>query len=355
MRFFAQIIGAVSICFFLGCVSSAIRLPASFKPKYNNKIVNSLKSAAVNGVLFQISEGAFRDVPGRYVDHCRKADAPNWTESFLGLLETLDKNPQYYEKFHIVDFKRGDKAKAEISKDIDGLSYLNITYAKRETRDKIATGTRMPCSEGSSEFLGKDLVTTFIDWPNSEEINLVLKQAPAKAAIKRVQFNTEFLVFLAERQTILKINPEVAFERSFEGDYFLGNWLEKMAQELNQKNIEIDYINYWLKEISTHSKQANRIQFFGLHPESTLSYGVQVDTTGKFSRKLNGYQEPTYLFMSYNQHNGEYVYNSLKDLNQCLQSLTGIYRNPLSMGTTLESEAESFLAPGFSCRAEAKD
>src|SRR5207253_4684193 len=116
MRFFAQILGVVSICFIAGCVSSSTRLPASFKPKYNNKLVNSLKSAAVNGVLFQVSEGAFRDVPARQVDRCRKAEAPTWTANFLDLLDIMDKNPQYYGKFHIVDFKRGDKAKAEISK-----------------------------------------------------------------------------------------------------------------------------------------------------------------------------------------------------------------------------------------------
>lgn len=359
MRLLTQTFAFISGCFILGCVfgcvSTTMRLPASFKPKYNDKIVNSLKSAALNGVLFQVSDSVFRDIPVHQVDACRKADAPNWTSNFLGLLELMDKNPQHYDKFHIVDFKRGDKAKAEISKDIDGLSYLNITYAKRETREKVTPGTELPCSEGRAEFLGKDLVNTFFDWPSNEEISSVLNKAPVKVKILRFQFNTEFLVFLAERQTILKITPEVAFERSYQGEYFLGNWLDKMAQELRQKDIDISYVNYWLKEVSSHSKQANNIQFFGLHPENPLSYGVQVDSVGKFARKLNNYQEPTYLFMSYREHKGEYVYNDLKDLNQCLQELLGIYRNSLSMSTVLESDENSFLFPGYSCKIESQD
>lgn len=355
MRGFAQILIFVITCFVLGCVSSAIRLPASFKPKYNSKIVNSLKSAALNGVLFQVSDSVFRDVEARQVERCRKGEAPSWSLNFLSLLEILDKNPQYYLKFHMVEFKRGDLAKAEISKDIDGLSSLNITYAKRETREKVSSAIQFPCSDGGAEALGQELVTTHIDWPNSEEINLVIKQAPTRAKIDRFQFNTEFLVFLAERQTILKINPEVPFERSFKGEYFLGRWLEQMAQEIRAPSAQFDYINYWLKEISSRSKQASQIEFFGIYPESSLSYGVQVDTVGKFARKLNDYQEPTYLFMSYRERNGEYVFNKLKDLNTCLQKLMGMYRSPLSLGTTLDLDETSFLAPGYSCKLESTE
>jgi len=354
MRFSIQIIGVLLAAIIAGCVSGKVRVPASFKAKYDNKITNSLKSAAINGVLFQVSDSVFRDVPTRQVDRCRKAEAPQWSEKFLDLLGTLDKNPQYYGKFHIVDFKRGDHSKAEISKDIDGLSYLNIAYAKRETREKVGTATQIPCGEGVSEHLGKDLVTTLIDWPTPEEINSVIKHAPEKSKIERFQFNTDFLVFLAERQTILKLNPEVAFERTFQGEFFLGTWLQKMSQDL-QKTSEIEYINYWIKEIGNRSLQAHSIQFFGLNPESNLNYGLQVDTNGKFARKLNGFQEPSYLFMSYRQHNGEYVYTKLSELNTCLESLLGLYKNPLGMGTTLDLDENSFLSPGYSCKPESAE
>lgn len=352
MRYWQQILGVVSVCFIAGCVSSAIRLPASFKPNYNNQIVNSLKSAAMNGVLFQVSDSVFRDLPVRQVDRCRKAEAPNWGEQVTALFAILDKNPHYYNKFHIVDFKRGDHAKAEISRDIDGLSYLNITYAKRETREKVEPTTILPCAERTTEYLGKEVVVTSIDWPGSADLNSLLKHAPTKREIERFKFKTEFLVYLAERQAMLKINPEVAFERNYQGQYFLTLWLEKMSQELQEKDLDLGHLNYWLKEISTRSKQAANIQFFGLYPQSTVSYGVQVDTVGKFSRNLYGYQEPTYLFMSYRQETGDYVFNSLKELNQCLQNLTGLYRNPLSLGTAMESDGNSFLAPGYSCKVE---
>jgi hypothetical protein len=354
MRFSAQIIGVLLAAIIAGCVSGKVRVPASFKPKYDNKITNSLKSAAINGVLFQVSDSVFRDVPTRQVERCRKAEAPQWSEKFLELLESLDKNPQNYGKFHFVDIKRGDQSKAEISKDIDGLSYLNILYSKRETREKVGTATTIPCGEGASEYLGKDLVTTIIDWPTSDEINLVLKQAPAKSKIERFQFNTEFLVFLAERPTILKLNPEVAFERTFQGEFFLTTWLEKMAQDIH-KSSELEYVNYWIKEIGSQSLQAHSIQFFSLNPESSLSYGLQVDTNGKFARKLNGFQEPSYLFMSYRQHNGEYVYTKLSELNTCLEGLMGIYKNPLGMGTTLDADENSFLSPGYSCKPESAE
>lgn len=349
MRFIDQLFWMLILFVVAGCVSTTIRLPASFKPKYKTKIVNSLKNAAYNGVLFQVNDSVFRDVPVRQVDRCRKAEAPTWSQSFMELMDLMDRNPQYYGKFHMVDFRGGDQARAEISKDINGLTSLNITYSKRETREKVTSQTTLPCLESTSDYLDKDLVSTVIEWPKSSEILAVLKSAPEKTKVEHFQFNTEFLMFLAERQTVLKINPEVAFERNFKGEYFLGAWLEKMAQELQTSNgTDTDFINYWLKEISTHSKQAEQIQFLGLHPESTLSHGVQVDSSEKFARKPSSFQEPTYMYMSYHQKDGEYVSTSLKDLNKCMQNLMVVYRNPLT-GVNLDFEANSFLFPGYSC------
>jgi hypothetical protein len=336
---------------FLGCASSTLRLPASFKPSYNSKIVTSLKTAALNGVLFQVQDSVFRDVPVRQVDRCRKTEAPTWTAQFIGLLDLMDHNPQYYNKFYIVDFKRGDHAKAEITKDIDGLTYLSLTYAKKENREKVSTLTDIPCGDSAAGLLGKDLVTTSIDWPGIDEISKVLKEAGERPKIERFQFNTDFLVYLAERQTVLKINPEVAFERTFQGDYFLAGWLEKKAQELKTP-ADLDFINYWLKEISSRSNQAKSIQFLGLHSETRVSYGVQVDSVGKFNRRINNYQEPTYIFMSYREKNGDYLSSNLKDLNKCLQTLLGSYR---SMGVGFDSDGDSFLAPGYSCKMAGED
>ena len=364
MRFIAQIIGVVSTCFVVGCVSSTIRLPASFKPKYNTKIVTSLRNAAVNGVLFQVSDSVFRDVPARQVDRCRKAEEPGWSAQLLSMLEVLDTKPQYYNKFHIIDIKRGDKPRVEIVKDIYDATYLTITYTKRETREKVGPGTVVPCMESNFDYQGKDLVTTNIDWPNIEEFKLVLNQAPVKQKLANYEFNTDFLVYLAERQTVLKMSPEVPFAKRMTGEPFLKYWLDTMAQELpaqptvgqkEQPAEELEFINYWLKEIATHSKQANMIQFFGLHQETGLSYGVQVDTVGKFSRKLANYQEPTYLFVSFGERKGEPTFSHLKDLNKCLQTLLGIYGNPLAMSSTLESDENSFLAPGYSCKLDIPD
>lgn len=365
MRFTAQILGVISICFVMGCVSSTIRLPASFKPKYNTGTVELLKLAANHGVVFQVSDSVFRDVPARQVDRCRKAEAPTWTTELVEVLTVLkDKEKEiekdkskakesYYGKFHIVDIKRGDKARVEMTEDLSHVAYLTITYSKRETRDKVGPSTVVPCYDSGTDYEGKDLITTNIDWPNSEELKLALKQAPVKKDVSNFKLNPAFLNFLAERQTILKIGPEVPFAKTKDAEPFLKVWLEKMAQEIREPS-NLEYISYWLKEISTHSRQAGVIQFFGLYRESDAAHGVQVDTVGKYSRKLNGYQEPTYMFMSYGESGGDAVSDDLKDLNVCLQNLTGIYSNPLAMGTTLESDGDSFLAPGYSCKLERK-
>lgn len=355
MRLIAQILGVVAVGFIAGCVSSTIRLPASFKPKYNATTVDLLKLAAKNGVLFQVSDSVFRDVPARQVDRCRKAEAPTWTPQLLEYLTYLkDKDKDGgYGKFHIVDIKRGDKPRVEISEDLSHVAYLTITYAKRETREKVTGSTVIPCYDSSTDFEGKDLITTNIDWPNTEELKVVLKQAQMKKEVPSFKFNTEFLNFLAERQTILKINPEVPYAKTKDAEPFLKIWLEKMAQEARDP-LAVEYITYWLKEISTHSRQAGTVQFFGLYRESEAAHGVQVDTVGKFSRKLNNFQEPTYMFMSYGESGGDIVVDELKDLNRCLQNLTGIYGNPLAMGTTLESDGDSFLSPGYSCKQDRK-
>lgn len=353
MRFFAQILGVVTICFVAGCVSSSVRLPASFKPKYNNATVDLLKLAAKNGIVFQISDSVFRDVPARQVDRCRKAEPSTLTPKLIELLTLLKEKEKdgAYNKFHIVDIKRGDKARAEISEDLSHVAYLTITYAKRETREKVTGATEIPCYDSSTDFTGKDLVSTNIDWPNIEELKLVLKQAPAKQDVPSFKFNTEFLNFLAERQAILKIGPEVPYAKNKDAESFLKIWLDKVAVEAREAS-NVDYVAYWLKEISTHSRQAGVIQFFGLYRESDAAHGVQVDTVGKFSRKLNGFQEPTYMFMSYGESGGDIVVDDLKELNTCLQNLTGIYSNSLTMGTTLESDGDSFLSPGYSCKRE---
>jgi hypothetical protein len=335
--------------FGVGCASTATRLPASFKPKYDSKIVRSLTTAAINHVLFQVDDGAFRDVPSRQIDQCKTREAPTWSQTLLDFLALMDRHPELYNKFSMVEFRRGDRPSIELTKDIDGLSTLTLFYGKSETFEKITDATQMPCAETAAEYLGRDLVVTSIRWPTESEIKDKLSQAPDRAEVGRFNFNPEFLVYLAERQAILKIKPEVAFERNYRGEFFLTSWLENMATEIKNPKIEKDYINYWFKEIADHSTQAKSIQFFGLRPEGNPSVGVQVDTAGKLARKMNGYQEATYMFMSYRPQSESYVYGSLEDLNKCLQSLTGVYRNPLSLGSSLDREPASFLAPDYSC------
>jgi hypothetical protein len=337
------------IAVLVGCGSTVLRLPANYNPKFNSKITSSLKTAAANGVLFQVQDSVFRDLPSRQVELCRASEAPTWSQALTQFLDLMDHNPQFYNKFYIVDFKKGDnKSKVEITTDIDGLSYLNITYAKRENHEKVTTLTTMPCADTTSQHLGKDLVTTSIDWPTKEEITAALRAAPDKTKVDRFHFNTDFLTYLAERQAILKIDPEVAFERTYQGDYFLTTWLEKMSKEIKEPTTNLEYMNYWLSQILEKSSQAKPVQFFGLRSQGRGTFGIKVDTVGKMARQVAGYQEPTYLFMSYREKGGDYIYSSLKDMNMCMQKFWGIYR---SISSTYENDPNGFLAPGYElCR-----
>lgn len=347
---------ALAVLFTAGCATSAARLPASFKSEYNKKIVASLSTAAANHVLFNIDDAVFRVVSARQIDQCRTRELPTWSSSFLEFLALMDKKPEYYDKFNMVEFKRGgNDPSVEINKDIDGLSSLIISFGVREKFEKVTAKTKMPCSESPNDYLDKEIATISVAWPSTAEISEVLLHAPAKLDMERFQFNTDFLIFLAERQAILKINPEVAFERNYDGQYFLANWLSDMSKQLKDPTLSNDYIRYWFGEISTRSAQAKNIQFFGLHADSNASVGVKVDTAGKLQRKINNYQEPSYLFMSYRQQNGGYIFGTLKDLNACLQGLTGIYRNPLSMKSALERDPASFLGDGHSCNLRDND
>jgi hypothetical protein len=349
MRGFLVAAMTVWALFSAGCASTATRLPASFKPKNKYKNLSSQTTAAKKQLLFQVDDGAFRDVPSRQIEQCRTREAPTWSKTLLDFLTLMDHNPELYNKFSMVEFRRGDRAAAEMTKDIDGLSTLTLLYGKSETFEKISDATEMPCAEAANEYLGRDLVVTSIKWPSAGEILEKLNQAPPRSQVERFNFNTEFLIYLAERQTILKIKPEVAFERNYHGEFFLSTWLDTMAKEIKNPKIEKEYINFWFKEIADHSDQAKSIQFFGLKPEGNPTVGVQVDTAGKLARKMNGYQEATYMFMSYRQQSDSYLFGSLADLNKCLQGLTGVYRNPLSLGSSLDREPASFLAPDYSC------
>lgn len=332
---------------FFACQHSPIRLPSSFsKPVYNAKRVQLLKIAAQHGIFFQIPESVLRDLPIKSAgEKCRKTEDGQWMENVYSVLEVLKQNPALADKIHLIEFKRGDRAQAEVSRDLDGVATLVLNYARVETREKIRYLSDIPCS-GDMDQIGKDLSTTKFEWPSRSAVTTLLMAQPDRVSVERMNVDKRFPIWLAERLTIFRMTPELTFEKTPQGDPLLPIAMSSFASDLAANQ---DQLEYWLSEISSRSKMGATLKFFGLRKDLTGTTGLQVDTAGKFVRKMNGHSDPTYPYVSYKVENGAYVLAGLGDLRNCLGELTAIYRSPMSLLNSFESEAESFMAPGYHC------
>ena len=122
--------------------------------------------------------------------------------------------------------------------------------------------------------------------------------------------------------------------------------LNKLAQET--KDPFHKYINYWFREISEKSAQAQLIQMFAVIPDKEPKSGVKVESDGEQARKVLGQSDLTYMYTSYWAEENRVNTVTLKELDQCLQTfatdMSGVkLRKPAS------TERESFLRPGYSC------
>lgn len=334
----------------VGCFSKPvdIRVPASTSV-YNSEKVELLKKAADAGILFQISDSALRDVPSRQVtERCRKVDEAMWSEKFYETMRLITSKPQYSKKLHVIEFKRGDSAKVEISKDLDGVTYFQLAYGKVETRESVKRADDLPCADRPVDLVGKDLVTVEYNWPTREQQLEALDKAPDKPDSDRFKFDHTFIRFLAEKQTVFRLNSDIAFEKSAAGHNLLRAFMTKMSQDIKENSPHDDF-DFWSHELSVKSKQSTNLKFFTLKRDIGLAHGIQVDSGGKFARKINGFSEPTYFYMSYRAENGAFFLPSLKELNQCLHELSSIagtadYKN------TFDMDPDSFLYPGHHCQ-----
>lgn len=337
----------------ISCTTISNRLPAaSSAPPYDSAHLKLLKNAAEHGVLFQISDAVVRDVPIRQVgEKCRKAGESAWSEKVFAVLQTMNSEAGLYDKVHIVEFKRGDQPGVEINKDLDGTSYLSVSYAKVESREPIRQMGDIPCAEQSMDLLGKDVTVIRYDWPANELIASALRDLPERADVERFRFDHRFTMFLADHMTVFRLTPELAFEKTPDGSPLITQAFKKYADEL-AANPPLPHMSYWMREISAKSKLGSNLKFFGLKKDLGLSRGIQVDSAGTFARKLSGMADPTYLYVSYRTENGGVSLSSLSDLNSCLGKLSDIYRSPLALMTSYDLEPESFLYPGHHCQTE---
>lgn len=339
----------------VSCSSSRVRVPASNNENvYNPARIKSLKMAADNGVLFIINDHVFRDLDREEVDtKCRRQSDPDWSEKLFSYLEVLDQHPAFYKKIHVIELRRGDVAKIDIQKDLDNLTYLAITYARSSKSEKITTSTELPCDAAPGEYRDRELTTVKLTWPEKNLIASLLSSLPERPTVERFNFDRQFLGFLAERNTILKFTQELGFEKTPDGRYALPEVLNRLGQELSKPQPEAPAtanINYWMNEIARKSTQASSIQLFGIVKDIELSSGVRVETEGEFARKVLGYLDPTYIYLSYKIESGNYYTASIKDLETCLSSLTDVMSGSFNSRKPASEERNSFLRPGFSCR-----
>lgn len=335
----------ISSTLLISCSSSPTREVAS-TPELNPERVRYLKQAAEAGVLFMVSDAAFRDLPTKQVGACKKSEEAPWADQLLNLLEALDQNAKLYSKIHLIEIRRGDNSNASIEKDGDGLARLVISYSKRTSFEKINSLTELPCDAPSASMNNKNLEITRFEWPSKELIIGTLANADDRTNIDKFNFDRKFLVFLAERLTLLRVSQDQVYEKTMTGEFALTYLLNKLGAEVSGG--QYSHIDFWMKEIGIRSKQASNVEFFSFVKDFKLSYGVRVDSAGKFARRINNYSDPTYLYLSFKSESGSYVMPSLQDLNTCLEGLTNLYRSP-DFASTLDTDKDSYLYPGYHC------
>lgn len=337
------------------CTGAPKREPQAVTAEYNPERVRLLKLAADDGLLFQVSESVIRDLPVRSVgDRCRRADEGEWISKIYSTLEIMDRDRSQLGKVHFVEFRRGDRAGAEISKDLDGATALVLSYAKVERRETIETLAQIPCGDGDMSLVGREMTVTSFEWPAESTVAGVLGEAGPRPAVERFDIDRRFPQWLAERMAIFRLTPEIAFEKTPTGQPLLVTAMRRLSEEVTTERAQ-PALDYWLKEITKRSHLGAGIKFFGLNRDLQLSTGLQVDSAGKFARKMNGYSDPTYPFVSYKVENGSYVTGSLRELGSCLSDFMGTYRSPLSSMATYDMDPDSFLFPGHSCQARATE
>lgn len=339
---------SAALLLLVACTHSPPRMPANIKAEFNAEKTRLLRLAADHGVLFQIPESVIRDLPSKSAgDRCRKTENGQWAQQVYSILETFQQFPTYAQKIHVIEFKRGDRAHAEISRDLDGATHLVVSYSKVESRQRIHSLSDIPCSGASMELVGRDMVVTEFEWPDTSMITKVLASLPNRPDVARFRIDPTFLRWLADRMTIFRLTPELAFEKTHLGEPLLPVYFAQMSREIQSPHPAIEF---WLHEISQRSRLGQDILFFGLKKDLQGSLGIQVDSAGKFARKMNGFVDPSYPYLSYRVENDNgFNITHLDTLNQCLGELMRTYRSPLASMGSFETDADSFLFPGHHC------
>lgn len=327
----------------IGCQSpKANRGPNNVQFEFDSSKVQLLKWAAQNRIMFQFPDAAFEDVASIQVqESCKKLMDPAWSEAVFVTLGTIKKNSALQNKIHVIEVKRAETPKVEISKDLDGVTYLVLNYSVSEKKSTITDISQIPCENKTTLYLGEQLTERSFNLPTNANITKVVKDLPARANPDRWNYNTEFLKHLASKMTVLRFSSELGFERSADGQFFLVQFLNDQAQAISKN--QFTAFDYWLGEITQRSHVGSYLKIMALVQDKQLNYGMG-------STQVN--HGLAYPFLSYKSQDGKYTYTTLNQLNNCLEELSMKYKRGLaSIRSDYSTQAESFLHPGHVCHS----
>jgi hypothetical protein len=349
---FRLISGFLILCLLNACVATQVRLPSSVRQVYKNENIQQLLNlAAQNSVLFNIPDATTRDVEKSEIDQkCRSVEEPMWAEKLSVYLNEFRKRPEFLTRLHILEIKRGDNSQVQVQKDLDGAVTISIQYTKIESHGKVSMQTKLPCTSSIAEYINRELVKTDFDFPPLESFNETLKSLPERPEVARLKFSNQFLSYLADRGVIFKFNHEMSFEKTTQGQYVMSEVLNHLGEQTQKPFYQ--HLNYWFKQISEQSTQAQLIQMFAAISDKELKSGVRVESEGDHARRVLGETDLTYVFTSYSVENEQLKLVGLPQVDKCLQTFTNDMSG-VKLRKPAATEKESYLRPGYSCTSEA--
>lgn len=325
----------------ISCQNLPLRAPNFVRADFDTEKVELLKWAAQNRILFQMPENVFADVKSSTLTNsCKKVEAPAWSELVYKSLSTLKKNPALHDKIHVVEIRPAQEASVSTSRDLDGLTYLILSYARNEKKVVVKDMEQVPCSEKVASYLDQERVDVSFQYPLVRDIVKNVKILTKRESPDRWKFKTQFLTHLADHQTIFNLNPELTFERSAEGTAFLASFLDEQSNLISKQKYQT--FDYWLSELSLRSHTAAYLKIFTLTKSKELTFGMgfQANSFGL-----------SYPYLTYKVQDGRYSYPSLTQLDKCLSDLSSRYKRSIaSISSDLSTNSENFLAPGYTCR-----
>lgn len=334
----------LSLSTLLACQSTTgSRQPNNVQFEYDTSKVKLLTWAAQNRIMFQFPESTFGDVALVQVkETCKTLKEPVWSQAVFSTLESMKKNVALQNKIHVIEVKRTEKPQVEISKDLDGVTYLILGYTASETKSVIRDISQVPCDTDSALLVGEEKTTKDFNLPAKNLISKVISELPTATTPDRWKFNNDFLIFLAKKMTVLKFTSELGFERSADGHFFFVQFLEEQAQLIGKN--QFHSFNFWLSEIAQRSHAGSYLKIVALVSDKQLFYGMAA------SQQFQGLAFP---FLSYKSQDGKYTYTSLNQLNNCLEDLSNKYKRGLaSIRSDLSTQADTFLYPGHICHTK---